>query len=189
MRRELSKAVRDEFAGQLGRVFPQFRSLKRQKLGSSCQAYSWSIAPDLALFIMLQVSTKAYEEFTVEVAFSEDGRYPIDSLAMLPFNFAGAGIPGIASHPAWRVNLGHLWRQRERTLDYWWEVTPRPSDRELAQRLKDLASRGTMDEMPIEEALKRVGPAVANAMGKLGEYGFPFLREVATHRGIALPTS
>ncbi len=188
MRRELALAVRQEFSAQLAKELPQFRPLKGQKIGSRCYPYSWQVSPDLTFFVMLQVSTKALEEFTLEVAFSSDGRYPIEMFSLLPFNFANVGVPALASHPSWRLNLAHLWRQGEKYMDYWWEITPHPSHRELAQRLKDLVSRGSMDEMPLDEALQRVGPAVSDAIRRLIENGLPFLREVASCRGIKLLT-
>lgn len=186
MRTELARAVREKFTAHLEKMLPQFRLQKGQKIGPRCYLYSWNVAPDLTFFVMLQISTKADEEFTLEVAFSSDGRFPDELLAILPFNFAEIGTRGLASRPAWRVRLGNLWRQNERDKDYWWEVTPRLDHHELAQRMKDLVSLGKMNEMPLEEALARVEPAVASAVEKLTEYGMPFLLEVASHRGVSV---
>ena len=66
MRRELGKRVRVEFASQIKSRLPQFQLVKGQGLGAGIYLYQWKLAPELSFLLTLQLSTKAWEEFTVQ---------------------------------------------------------------------------------------------------------------------------
>jgi len=179
MRRELGKRVRVEFASQIKSRLSQFQPVKEQTVGAGIYLYQWKLVPELSFFLTLQLSTKAWEEFTIEMAFSNRGRFPDHIILFDLPSFPRCGVPAVAACEEGRFRLSHLWRFAEKNMDYWWQVTPHLS-------LSDLADGRWTDDVPLEVATKNVEPMVTDAIDKVIEHGLPFIREFALCRGIEL---
>jgi hypothetical protein len=179
MRRELGKRVRVEFASQIKSRLPQFQLVKGQGLGAGIYLYQWKLAPELSFLLTLQLSIKAWEEFTVEMAFSKSGRFHDHFIFCKLPNFPRCGMPAVAACEEGRFRLSHLWRFAEKNMDFWWEITPHLS-------LSDLADGRWTTDVPLEVAIQNVQPQVTAAIDKIIEHGLPFIREFALCRGIEL---
>lgn len=167
MRKQLAKAVRQEFAEMLLKKCPQFQKTNN---GSGYYVYKRKVGPTLCFFVALQ--TVAREDwFTVEVAWNNSDEFP-----GLAFNDSPNEIPKTGG---FRMRLGRFWTKE----DYWWELAPDVSDEEW----EALELEGKIPpETPIEDAIKQVKPQVADAIERLCKYALPYFAKIAKKFGYAL---
>jgi hypothetical protein len=130
---------------------------------------------------MLHFRTNTIEEYTIELAFSNSERYPVEEVPALPEQFAKRGVSYLASRKSCRFRLPDLWRTSEQRDEFWWEITPRHKTMEYA---REFSMTGKIIQTPLEESLSRVVPSVSDAFDKIRQYGIPFFDGLAKCRGV-----
>jgi hypothetical protein len=174
----MRKAIRDllvmEVASQFEKRLPEFR-----RCGAKCDSqgeivWRWEGSESLTFFILLNVADDA-DNFAIEIGWSMTGKYPWEALSHR-FQKLEA--------PACRGRLSVLWVMGK--TEYRWEIVPGQTYEQFRARMA-ARRRGDFDEaeridklgeMPIEQAMARVGPLVDDAVAKTAEYGAPLFRRV-----------
>ena len=78
MRKEYGKALRILFAVQMKQVVGHFEQVRVEStyFWPGDRAYRWQASDQLHCWIVLSPSKKDYDQFTVLVGWSKQGRYP-----------------------------------------------------------------------------------------------------------------
>jgi hypothetical protein len=63
-------------------------------------------------------------------------------------------------------------------------VRPLPTHDQFEARFQRILEGLPPDEIPVEAAMKNVGPLVENATDRIVEYGIPYFREVMADLGV-----
>lgn len=113
MRKDLGQAVRKEFRSRMATVLPDFVEQKRGGPPGFAAHYTLLSSPKLSFFLSLQFH-RIWNSFTVELAWSRDGKYP----SSVP-----PGDPNSDGNEL-RFRVGRLWAPPP--TDVWWEVRPGP---------------------------------------------------------------
>ena len=154
MRREMSQAVRKEFASQLDRRLPHFARDQASNVPPEVVQYVWGSANKQLLFYVCLQFHRIWDRFTIELAWSSQGRYPGYAPPAEPEDEAPTG--------EMRFRLSRLWASSE---DVWWEPLP----------------GGWANK---KELHARIEPVVSDAMEKLVTYGVPYMERVTEQRGL-----
>ena len=171
MRKELSKAVRTEFTAAIARRLPQFVpvTIKSRYAWPGSRIFRWVSDPSLHFFVELFFDPKGDDSFGVEVGWSRLGRFP-----EIPARPGGREDLAKAEH--WvrlsllYSNVGGMWSLEE----------PESAPGALGQRSGISAARvAGLPPIPVEQALARVGPRVADAVEQLVNHALPYLQEVS----------
>lgn len=160
MRSELGKAVRKHFEAGLKRIAPDFKPARPPVPGF--RLFERRHATGFSAYVMLDFH-HLYDTFDVELGWSTQGRYP-------PFPEVGVASPG---EDEVRFRAPYLWGGVRPDGDYW-RVAPMPSLDRPGSFLEDL---------PLEEALKNVEPAVGDALHRIEQYVLPYLARAAAAHG------
>jgi hypothetical protein len=183
MRSLIREELMARFAPELEGRLPQFRCCGKEHGAGDLPIWAWGIAPSLTFFVMLQPLDNK-DQFTVEIAWSDDGKFPWRELGLRFFKIES---------PRSRRRLARLWSKAQ--IDPVWEVV-RSRTLEESRARSQAQSRGDREEVrrldqlidvSVEEAIQRVSPLVADAVQKLIDYGLPLFRQVAEQRGIGWP--
>jgi hypothetical protein len=172
MRSPLRKELFACFQRKLLERFAQFALFEK---GRGTWTWRWTIAPHLTFFLFLQAYDDK-DQFTVEVAWSDDGEFPFGAIGRTKID-----------EPQGRQRLGKLWDKGPEIPV--WDVDPEHSAR-VREYLKSLSSDQVLEyppDLPIEKALPRVAPLVDDALDKFEQFGMPLFRQVAEVRGIHFP--
>jgi hypothetical protein len=194
MRYALIKPLRKRFTREMARALPQFRERKVRSGVRGTTLYEWRASATLSCYVALVVD-EATDRFTVELAWSRSRHFPAHVRQDLPGDPPRSG--------AVRFHLRALW-QRYRVEPSWTlgERTPAEQQLEAAlidpvvsddakmalleARLRRIEGAGSdverqaqlvVDE-PVNEALARIGPAVADVIARLRRYAVPYFAEV-----------
>ena len=133
-----------------------------------------SAAADLTFFLCF-CPAKRFEEFTVDVAWSRDGKYP-------------EGLPSYTKDDllvphAFRMRLPLFWCDPH-AEEFHWRFEPKPS-------LEDLrlgVGRFDPGARPDPEVVRRKAEELAgDAVAKIVEYAVPHFGEVAARQGVVFP--
>jgi hypothetical protein len=174
MRKQLGKAVRRRFELRLKETLPQFKTLPPAACPFGGRLFEWGVRPDLSAFLFLQIGPQ--DEFTIECAWSGDGRYPFDIPLGNPLDYPGAEVRRDRPQEGrFRFRLGNLWEARR---DVWWYLAPRPSLAALQAQLSAV-THGTYQEPPLDEALAKVDPLVDEAISRVRDHAVPYFLRVA----------
>src|SRR5262249_45817160 len=166
----LRTAVANEFVDRLKRELPQFRLAKSPQLRGT-ETFEWEASPALHFYLSLQPSPK-YDEFTIEVGWSEEQGYPLQALNLSPYEAPQRG--------QMRFRMGGFWSDQ----DVWWQVARKWSEQDWDAFLFEGKE---LEEEPVEAALKNVPDRVENAFQNILKHAIPYFRSIAASRGIALP--
>ncbi len=131
------------------------------------RAYRWQATEQLNCWIVLSLSKKGYDEFTVLIGWSKQARYP--ELSMVP----------CAEHPTpnrdefekeeYFTRLPYLWGNE----DKWWVV----KEFRASQTLAELEA--SLQPISPSEAKKAVEPLVRDAVLMIKEKALPYLEELS----------
>jgi hypothetical protein len=171
MRGMVAKAVRKQFAERLKHELPQFRPIKSEHLTHGERLFEWKAAPALFFFLMLQTDDHN-DEFTVEVAWSSDGQFPILSINTSPCEKARGG--------KMRFRLCNFWTEE----DEWFRVCSRPTEAQLKAYFFE--GKDYYADSP-EEAAQRVPALIEEAIQRILEHAVPYFRKIVAERGQRLP--
>ena len=148
----------------LARELPQF---KRTKNGAGYHIYKWNVGFNLCFYVGLHTHSRD-DSFTVEIAWNDRDEFPGMAFGMSPKEMPKKG--------GFRGPLSGFWTDD----DPGWELAPGWSDEEW----EELELDGKIpEETPIEEAMKKVKPQVANAIARLREHGLPYFAKIAKKFG------
>jgi hypothetical protein len=169
MRSPLRKELFVRFEHALRERFPQFTFFEKDR---ETRTWRWTVAPGLTFFVFLQ-AFQGNDQFTVEVAWSEDGQFPWEVVAKTKID-----------QPQGRDRLAWLWDKGPETPV--WDLDPEHSAR-VAEHLKSLSSEHALEyppDSPTEKLLPRLGPLVKDAINKFEQFGMPLFRQVTEVRGL-----
>lgn len=124
--------------------------------------------------LRLPVFKQKDDAFTVEIAWSRQGRFPRHLGYLSPRDIPRSGIR--ASEPVegeFRTRLPRFYSDR----DQWWEVIPRLTVEKILEQQRRLIETGQVEEAPIEVGLARIEPLVTDAVDRIVEYAVPWLVE------------
>jgi hypothetical protein len=179
MRKEIGEAVRKRFNARMKEALPQFRELKSAGLtgiASGSRVYCCQAAPELSFFLILVPSVMDLDRFTLEGAWSKDGRVPsrLGFLTDQPDGSLRFRIPSL-----WEVPHG----------DYWWELTEtRSTNAMTSEEFEDwLRNQEQVLKERIEEGLRRIPGCVDEAIERIVKYALPYFDGVAKAQGYLSP--
>jgi hypothetical protein len=194
MRRQLANAVRKEFDVCLRRNLSKFRPVKpreveflgrmEKEIPPGDRLYLWDFKKDLYFYLMLVIATpKMGDGFTVEGAWTQNGKFPSTLFPMAPRGIPKSDIlPDKPENGDMRFRIGDLLPEPEPQEDLWWWVAPRPSFEEFNKWLLEGDFEGEKlfgpKEMPVEEATKNVKPCVEDAVRHIVKYVMPYFEEI-----------
>jgi hypothetical protein len=162
------------FARKLEQRCPAFKRAAMPR--GSPPVWAWKIDSALTFFLLVQ-PFRNEDRFACEIAWSEDGKFPWESIGQV-----------LIGEATGRERLA-CW---EGTPERVWNLAPEATDainaRLDAYARGEAPSYSTIDPS-IELVLPRVEPAVDDALDLLIQTGVPYLRRVVEHRGIAWPLS
>ena len=175
MRREYRRAVEKLFAGVLADRLPGFEPVRVSSplLIGGEKVYRWRATESLDTHVLLVPSPQGHQSFTVEIAWSDQGRFP--ESGMRPSVMLAPGDPWPTDVTEGIVRLGGL----AGTSDAWWDL-PDPA----------VENPGGLDALV--ESTKPIPPAVAaahaeepvsQALAGLERYGVPFVEAVVLAHG------
>ena len=165
MSREFSAAVKRAFSEAMPGVAPAFAPFPRGPKPWACPgeaAYCWAADPSRWAWIIVVPSLKGYNEFTVELGWSRQGRYPAPGMR------PSATRP-TAEHAEWRLEE-YLCRLHAVApgVPEWWRVGPGGDD--LLAEAAAMTATLTRDT-----ATAAAAPLVASALEALRTHGMPYL--------------
>ena len=170
IRKKLTACFRREFQPR----FPQFAPALKDR---NFWTWAYEIAPNLTFFIALQAFDR-YDEFVIEVAWSEDGEYPWQHSGQIEVD-----------RPMGRERVGVFFKTGPREVT--WNLAPEATA--AIREANEARVRGErvnyQFDPPIEVVLPRVEPMVRDAIEKLEQYGVPLFRRVAEARKLDWPSS
>lgn len=161
MRSELGRAVRKQFEAGFSRVASGFKPAAPPIPGF--RLFERRHPSGFAEYVVLEFHPM-YDSFDVELGWSTQGRYPpVPELGVAPLEMEEV-----------RFRASHLWGGTRSGEDYW-VLAPLPSlDR----------PESFLETPSLEAALKKVEPAVEEALRRIEEYVLPYLaRAAAAHGG------
>ena len=169
MRTALAKAVREEFASKILELFPTLKRTRNPELVKGDVTYRLEVDGKLSFYIMLLIGDN-HDEFTVEIGWAEGQGHAKHFLISPEKSFERSGS---------RCRLCKLWTKK----DDWWLLTPRKTAEEM---VRDIKEGRFFDDPPIEEAMSKVVPQVADAVSKIEKYAVPFFERIAVKYGCSL---
>lgn len=169
MRKEYGKALRALFAAEMKRAASHFEEVKVKSVyfWPGDRAYRWQATDRLHCWIVLSPSKKDYDEFTVLIGWSRQGRYP--ELSMVPCAEHPTPNRGEFAREEYLTRLPYLWGNEDR----WWVV----KEFRAPQSVADLEA--SVQPIPASEAREAVAPLVKDAISKIEETGLPYLEALS----------
>jgi hypothetical protein len=183
MRPKLRKRLEQCFSGALEKRLPQFTICQDDRNPQGELVWAWELAHALTFFVLLNIADD-YDDFAIEVAWSDDRAFP--------WRAFGDRFEKIAV-PKYRQRLSFLWVTGK--WEFRWEIVRRQTYEEVsakiaAQKRGDYAEARRIEkliEVPTQDALLRVPPLVNDAVHKLDEFGISLFRKVAEIQGVKWP--
>lgn len=168
VRKELMKC----FERELQTRCPQFKFSDSDR---DARIWSWSISPELVFFVMVQAFERD-DQFVVEVAWSGNEEFPWGAFGQLE-----------VEQPEGRGRLGRLWESGPDTPV--WDAAPEKTavDMQNLEALREGRKTIIPEDPPLAQTLPRIQPLVADAVGKLMQYGMPLFHRVAEAHGVEWP--
>ena len=166
MKKEYAKAVRKEFRARFEKALPQFKlSEDKRDLPPGGRLYELVLSDSLTLYAAIGMS-RNFEEFMVDIAWSEHGRFPSSYLAL---------EPGPKDGEVFR-QLPRFWNKGSYP---WWVVEPRDTHEETMRRFRE----HDFEPRPIEPYLPGIPALVEDAVNMIMEYAVPYFEKVAAEHG------
>ncbi len=157
MRKELGKALRDEFDARLKKLYPQFVQEKVIPNPLGCRLYVWRMRDELKVFLQLYPSNKE-DCFTIEIGSSD--QLGFDELGLF---FGQHEFPPVNT----RSRLPLLYTRPRN--DYWWY---------LSNRSTIYDDFFTFQEDPIGESLTKIEPALNEVFDNIERYAIPYFQSL-----------
>lgn len=171
MKKIRENLVRRRFAQQMAGLLPQFESARFGEHWQDLLCYRCKIGQGLTCYVTLKIDDKD-DRFHILLSWLLTERDPI---------FATPGGP--ASEPnrdGLSINLSLLWSWNA----VQWKVKYTPSQEELSAWL---LTNPEFDDTARDEEARKVFPRVDDAVQRILDYGFPYLKTVADRYGVPWP--
>jgi hypothetical protein len=174
MRAPVQKHLVATFRREFEKRYTQFSLHKISEGGF--KVWEWQLAPDLRFFVVLSIFNRyAQDAFAIELAWNEENAFPWTSI----------GDPLSLGAQRWRGRLGRLWKTGGD--EPVWDAAPEVKTAIAADF--DAIRRGgahssALPIPPVDVVIPRIAPLVDDALQKFEEYGVPFFKQVARHRGL-----
>jgi hypothetical protein len=172
MRSQLKKQLRSVFAEHLLVLLPFFKPKKIKTLSSGAVAYSWQAASDLTLYIVMDVYHNQ-DQFTIEVAWSENNELPDSTTADSPTDDP--------RHGKWCMRLCSFWTPK----DVWWELAPKVASTDIVRQMEE---GRFFDEYPLEQAMSQINPKVLDVVERIKLYALPYFKKIVDDHGYTWPS-
>jgi hypothetical protein len=176
VRSKIAKALRDHFRRELSRRHPAFREFSSADVPPGWRVFAADAAPDLAFYIVLALHSTR-DSFTVEGAWTRNGRFPSLCPLLFPRSFPDSGFRQDEPRDGdFRFRLSFLWQPR----DYWWDLIPRKTLEDVAREDDEFLKTGTLPPEPtLDAALANLGPMLADALRLVTTHLLPYFDEIA----------
>jgi len=171
MRKEYRRAIRERVAAGLERDLPAFKPVKIQSrvLFGGESVFRWPACSQLHCFILLVPSPTGRQAFTLELAWSDKGRFP--DVTSRPTVMVAPGDPPPIELEEAIVRLGALAGRG----DLWWEL-PDPA----LERPGDIAAlQESIEPLSVSVATERAVGPVNEALQVLSDVGLTFFEALA----------
>jgi hypothetical protein len=160
MRRKIGAALRKQVLAEFKQKLPMFKQIK-SSWGRGELLFEWQNDSGPQCFLLLFIDEK-WDNFTFNIAWSEDGKFPM-------------GIQAIDEEPKYGSKIFQIvdfWNNPKRDL-WWWHLGKVIPD----ERALDFSAYMEPDP-PVEESIAKVPEAVADVIAKIKEYVFPYFEKV-----------
>jgi hypothetical protein len=162
MRKEYSKLVKDCFDRRFKEDLPLFRP--KPKETAVFRTYSAKVGELLTCYLL--VGAPGHQnEFTIELAWSTDGRVP----DWQPF----ADMESERKNGSLRFDLCKTWGCKDQ---HWWVI-------ESATIGQQRVINGDFSMVPVEPFLPGIPGLVDDATARILEFGIPYLEQIALEHG------
>lgn len=174
MQREAAKQVRKLFDEQMKRECPAFEKAREQPFTGDV-LYRRQLSSGAVGFILLCIMQKDHM-FTLEVAWSTDGEFPVDMFCQVPFGVLSKGVPPESPVDGKvRFRVSEFWNPGR---DGWWHLAgERPT---LQESVKALLETDWENYKPTTFSKEQVDLAVGKASTALREFVNPYFEAMAS---------
>jgi hypothetical protein len=171
MKKNREQLVRRRFSEQVAELLPQFQPACFSDDWPELLCYRWRIGEGLTCYVTLKVDDKD-DRFHVLLAWLLTDRQPI---------YATPGVPGgEPNRDGLSVAISLLWSHGASQ----WKVKYTPPQEELSAWL---AKNPQFNDPTVHGEARKVFPRVDDAVRRIVDYGYPYLRTIADRYGIAWP--
>jgi hypothetical protein len=176
--KEFNAAVREQFNAALTERAPQFEPAKADARFSwpGERAYVWRANEALWCWVSLIPSAKGYNEFSLELGWSDQARFP--ALQSRPSIAANATAPRDLDASEFMCNLSSI-----SDGPAFWQAHPNIEDGASESERFSAQSAATLAVLSKEEAASIVRPLVRAAVDDLVKFGLPYLSSIVSERG------
>ncbi len=177
MRADLSKLLKKRFISALRRRCPEYIQLNNIALPANAPVFGWTARPAMSFYLVLVTWSKE-NKFTLEGAWSKNGRFPSAARLSFPRDVLDFGI--VKDQPVGgdlRFRLPGLWTPRG---DFRWEIVPTPGPEETIARFDRFVQTGKSEERSLESLRERIDATVSDAVNRIGGHWLPYCESMLT---------
>ena len=180
MRKELGKAVREQFARRIAEELPEFEAVPLKEYSrapwnmpaSGSRVFRKPHGDDLYFFVVLSQSVKAKDWFMIDVGWNISPEYPGS------FHRKERHEEALALD-SYSVRLPDLFRSEwKSSWQPWWTLGPQYTVQEMTEQL----TRGEFGPPPLEQCMPDVSPQVEHAIQHLRDFALPYFERVAASK-------
>jgi preprotein translocase subunit Sss1 len=167
MRHAVHKLLSKRLEDRIGRTMAGWSRMVKLVLPPQWEVYRNDTSCDQFLEICVSPSR---DEFTLELAWSENGIFPGELLPMQPLAGGGSDFRRTG-----RLRVGFFWTGR----DYWWKLYTEKTRPELEAEDDTFLTTGFMPPEPsLEDVKPLIAKHAADAVAKFTEFALPYLKTV-----------
>jgi hypothetical protein len=177
---KLAKKLRKCFERRLAEEMPQFTPIQGNDIPAGDRLYEWKMGERFSAFIFLAIAPSS-DRFTLEAAWSLNGRFPAYHLCMLPVDIPERGI--VKDKPkdnAFRFRLGMLWSPHK---DFWWAVSDQPANQAAAALALLQDPNYPFDLLSTKSTEDFTAECVEDAIARIRQYAVPYFEDAAREAG------
>jgi hypothetical protein len=175
MKRAIGQILKKSFKLAMKRRCPEFVEMHDAVVPEDALVFRWDAHPELSVFLIL-VTWSREDKFTIEGAWSRNGRFPSDERLSSPRDrpYHGAAKDESAEGRS-RFRIPRLWMPRG---EYWWEIVPSITPEEMIERIVRHVQTTKSEEPTIEQLRDRIEATVADAIDRVIDHFIPYCRSL-----------
>jgi hypothetical protein len=171
MKKPREGMVRQRFSKKVGELLPQFERASFGEHWPDLLCYRWKIDQGFTCYVTLRIHERD-DRFDLLLAWLLTDREPI---------YATPGAPDSEpNRDGLSIDLNLLWSHHAIA----WKVKYMPPAEELSAWL---ARNPAFGDVTQNQEAQRIFPRVDDAVGRVIEYGYPYLRSIAHRYGVTWP--
>jgi hypothetical protein len=168
MKTQLAQAVRKQFALEMAKRLPAFKTVSKNE----ADVYLQKVAPDLVFFVYLSIS-EGKDSFVLEIAANENETFPWTEM------------PGMVRDVA-EFGTRRVWRFRISTVcgegsSHSWVLG---AARDHQNILEEVRKKAYLEPQDLEAQLQQVEAKVRDAVDKVCDFGISYFQTAAEKRGV-----